>query len=430
MHRKYFLISLAAVAVLLLSNIAVSAQVGQLRGRVMLKQADGTSTPVEGAIVDVFRTDLPGKYETKTKKKGEFVFAGLPYVGTYIISVSAPNAQPNFLPNIKVGRDIDYEITLDPGNGRRLTQEEARSLAAGSAPSGGGGERAEDRAKREELMRKNAEIEAKNKKILEANEIVARTFKAGNEALMAKRYDEAITQYDEGLVADPEQIALLTNKSIALRARGVERYNAAIQSKDDSAKTSGLEAARKDFRESAEAATKAAELAKAQPAPTEPAAQASLNSNKLAALSARAEAMRLFVTKGDPSQADAGIAAFQEYIAAESDPAKKAKAQIDAGNMLLDAGQATKALDEFQKVLAADPENVDATLGAGLALFQTGEKTNFQEAANYLQRFVDKAPDTHSLKSSAKEALDYLKSQENIKPEKITPAAGGRRRRG
>jgi hypothetical protein len=67
-------------------------------------------------------------------------------------------------------------------------------------------------------------------------------------------------------------------------------------------------------------------------------------------------------------------------------------------------------------------------LGAGLALFATGDKTKYQEAANFLQRFVDKAPDTHKFKADAKAVLENLKSQENIKPEK-TPAATGRGRR-
>ena len=100
----------------------------------------------------------------------------------------------------------------------------------------------------EELVRKNAEIEAKNKKIEESNTVVARTFTAGNAALEAKNYDEAIKQYDEGIAADPEQPALLTQKSAALKARGVERYNAAITSKDEAAKGPGLEAAKSDFR--------------------------------------------------------------------------------------------------------------------------------------------------------------------------------------
>ena len=54
----------------------------------------------------------------------------------------------------------------------------------------------------------------------------------GNDALNAKNYAEAVKQYDVGLAADPEQAALLTNKAAALKGMGVEKYNAAIQTKD------------------------------------------------------------------------------------------------------------------------------------------------------------------------------------------------------
>ncbi len=96
--------------------------------------------------------------------------------------------------------------------------------------------------------------------------------------------------------------------------------------------------------------------------------------------------------------------------------------------MYYDSGNTPKAIEAFQAVLASNPDNLDATLGLGLALFSTGDKTKYQEAANYLQRFVDKAPDTHPLKASAKESLDYLKKQENVQPQRGT--TGSSRRRG
>ena len=128
--------------------------------------------------------------------------------------------------------------------------------------------------------------------------------------------------------------------------------------------------------------------------------------------------MRLFVTKADGTQADAGAAAFQDYIAVETDAAKKSRAQLDMAQMLLDAGAGDKAFAEFQKILAEKPDDPDANLGAGLALFSTGDKARFQEAANFLQHFVDKAPDTHKFKNDAKAVLAELKSTENVVPEK------------
>jgi tetratricopeptide (TPR) repeat protein len=159
--------------------------------------------------------------------------------------------------------------------------------------------------------------------------------------------------------------------------------------------------------------------------PTEPTELTRYNANKLAALSVNAEAMRLFVSKADPTQADAGLAAFKDYIAAETEPAKKAKAQLDAAQMLLDAGSADKAFTEFSAVVTAQPDSPEANLGAGLSLFATGDKAKFQEAANYLQHFVDVAPDTNPFKADAKAILTELKNTEKVVPEKTPP----RRRR-
>ncbi len=444
MLHKHILGSLAAATLIVSAALTSLGQTGELRGHVIIKQADGQSVPAADAVIDVYRTDLSGKYNTKTNKKGEFVFAGLPYVGTYIIAGSHPSAAPTFVPNVKVGREVDYEVALTPGDGKRLTLDEIKSAnagggaATGAPPSGGGGSAA-DKAKLEELKKKNAEIEAANKKIVDANATIGRTFKTGNEALAAagtaskannrdeaiKKYTDAVTAYDEGLSADAEQPALLTNKSMALKGRGVERYNAAIKATDDAAKTSGLEVAKGDFKAAAEAGNKAVALIKAQTAPTEPTELARYNANKLAALSVNAEAMRLFVSKADPTQADAGLAAFKDYIAAETEPAKKAKAQLDAAQMLLDAGAADKAFTEFSAVVTAQPDSPEANLGAGLSLFATGDKAKFQEAANYLQHFVDVAPDANPFKADAKAILTELKNTEKVVPEKTPP----RRRR-
>ncbi len=412
-----------------------SAQTGELRGHVVIMQADGQTVPASEATIDVYRTDISGKYNTKANKKGEFVFAGLPFVGTYTVVASHPTSQFNWKSGVKVGRGDDYEIQLSPGNGKRPTLDDIKALekqsGGSSAPSGASGsESSEAKAKREELMRKNAELEAANKKIEESNVTIERSFKAGNQALTARKYDEAIKQYDEGLALDsnhPGVASLLTNKSVALRQRGVDRYNTAIKLQDQAAIKAGLDSAKQDWQDAVTAATRAVELLKAQATPAEPGQGQNQQTNKYYALLARAEAMRYFVPKVDSSQADTGIAAFQEYIAAETDPAKKLKAQMDAAQMLLDAGAGDKAFEQFKSVLAEKPDDPDANLGAGLALYSTNDKAKYQEAANYLQRFVDKAPDTHKDKEGIKAVLAELKNTENIVPEK-TPTPARRRR--
>ena len=443
MIGKYFVGALAVAILLAVASVPAFAQVGELRGKVMMKQADGQTVPLADAQIDVFRTDMKASYKTKTNKNGEFVFAGLPFIGTYTVAASHPTAAPNYVPGVRAGKGIPVEITVTPGNGRVLTLADLEKVGGASAnpttaPS------AEDKAKLEEMVKKNAELEAKNKKITESNEVIARTFKAGNEALTAantasrakqtdvavQKFTEAVTQYDEGLAADADQPALLTNKAVALKGRGVERYNAAITNKslDDAGRNAALDAAKADFKGAADSSQKAVTMLKAQAAPTDPAELDRYNKNKYAAMLTNSESMRLFVSKVDQSQADAGLAAYKDYMAMETDPAKKSKAQLDAAQMLLDSGQSDKALAEFQSVLQSQPDSPEANLGAGLALYAQQDKEKFQEAANYLQHFVDVAPDTNPLKADAKAILAELKSTEKVVPEK-TPSRPARKPR-
>jgi hypothetical protein len=42
-----------------------------------------------------------------------------------------------------------------------------------------------------------------------------------------------------------------------------------------------------------------------------------------------------------------------------------------------------------------------------------------QEGLNYMQAFTEKAPDTHRLKSSVRESIDYLKTDLKMTPQKL-----------
>jgi tetratricopeptide (TPR) repeat protein len=415
----------------------------------------------------VYRVDLPGKYSIKSDKNGRFTHAGLPYVGTYVLAVSAPNASPTTQPGVKVGREIEYEMVLNPGDGRRLSETEAKSgVSSGGGGSDsrstGGGESAADKAKREELEKKNAEILAANKKIEDSNKILQDKFKLGNTAINSaqtaikgnnhveaeKLYSDAIREFDEGLAADPAHPgapSLMTNKAIALKERGVLRYNSAITSEAYKSALSGggntagamLEPAKADWKNAFETASKAVTMLKAQEPSTDPSQVASAKQNLYFALVARAESANKFVTRVDPSQAEAGYTAYQEYLAAETDAVRKAKAQNDLAQMLFDANAYDRAKVEYERMLTEKPDDPDALANMGLILFNYGAaregegkkdeaKAMYQEAANYLQRFVDKAPEGHKFKNDAKAVLDALKSQQNVQAEKTTPP---RRRR-
>ncbi|HST50602.1 MAG TPA: carboxypeptidase regulatory-like domain-containing protein [Pyrinomonadaceae bacterium] len=421
----------AAVVIAACAAVA-SAQTTQVEGTVKLKQADGTEAPVVGATVDIYRTDIKSDYHVKTDKKGHYLHAGLPFIGTYTLIVSAPGAQPAWASGLRFTQVQTKDFTLSPGDGSTLTLDKIKAMETSAGPGSGGtppaSESKEARAAREELEKKNAEITKKNEEISKSNEAVSRTFKAGNDAMTAGHIDEAIAAYQEGLAARPDEAALLIKLSEAYRMRGVNRFNAAIKQADNDAKTQGIDSAKKDWTDAAASAEKAFAAANA----TTPTAdnQANIAQNKLAAVTVRALALHFVATKVDQTQAQAAWDAYQALIAAETDPAKKARDRSEALQTLFDANALDLAITESRKVLAENPDDVDANRILGLALISSNtnnDKAKFQEASNYLQHYVDKAPDSDPLKASTKEALDYLKTAENVKPEKTQTRPPARR---
>lgn len=118
----------AAVAAILFAACAApaSAQVVTASGRVMLSQTDGTQTPVANAMVEFQRTDVSGRWTTRTNGRGEYVHVGLPFVGTFTIAVNAPGAAPAFVARIRLSQTPHCTFVLQPGDGRQLTVEETR----------------------------------------------------------------------------------------------------------------------------------------------------------------------------------------------------------------------------------------------------------------------------------------------------------------
>ena len=138
MSFKPFARALAAALVLAATAAVASAQVTQVTGKVTLKQADGTEAPVAGAEVDIYRTDIKQEFHLKTDKKGQYLHAGLPFVGTYTIIVSAPGAKPTFAAGLRFTQVQTRDFVLDPGDGSKLTLDQIKALGS-AAPAAGGG---------------------------------------------------------------------------------------------------------------------------------------------------------------------------------------------------------------------------------------------------------------------------------------------------
>lgn len=238
-----------------------------------------------------------------------------------------------------------------------------------------------------------------------------RLLQAGNEALRAGRYDEAIRQFDSALTRSPGHPNFLVNKSVALRLRGAARYNASRKLTDERAGAVEKEAAGRDFRDAEAVANEALERIDSRAIP-ELAQAGEYDTLKENAYFARAEALRLLASTFDKPRAEEALAATHEYMKIERSGEKRTKAQLGAAQMLLDAGRGEQGAAEYKKILAEDADNIDALLGAGIALAQSGDAAKYREAEPYLRRFIERAPDIHPLKASARDTLEHMNRQE------------------
>lgn len=443
MFRRNYLTVFLTIALFSIGGISTFAQNAPVRGKVELKKADGTSEAVVGALVEVYRIDVKAGFPSaKTDKKGFFNFAGLPLGAQFAVVISAPGIKPVIQGGIKAGME-SVLIPVEAGDGKKYSEEEVRAALANPGGGGGGGntQKAESNAElkkqKEEYDKKVAEVTNKNEKIKKATDVVNASLKEGGAAYDAKNYDLAITKFDEGYNADPtfEGTApvMLNNKSLALMSRATEIYNKSVKA-DEASRPALREAAKKDFAEIVASSDKALELLKTATS-TDANVQKGYEANKFLALTNRKNAYRLMSQTGvDREKGKVALVAFQEYMAVETDPAKKAKAQLDLASTLQDSNEFELAITEFQKILETDPNNVDALVGIGLSMVNVGYinldtdavkgKAQLQEAANYLQKFVDIAPDTHKFKKDAADTIASLKEQQKVAPQKMksTPA--------
>ena len=435
MLRKSFF-GLAAIAVVIFANgLMVFSQIAVTSGKVELEQADGTRVPVEAAI-DIYRTDSRSGFpKGKTDKKGGFSFAGFVVGGTYMFAVSAPGCAPTVFPNVRAGQE-KLLITLRPGDGKRYTETEARAILASAktGPSEGTPEpSAADKAaldkEKAAYEAKVAEINAKNKKATDNYEKIGALLKEGAEAVKVKNYDLAVAKYDEGLVIEPNFVGstpvLLNNRGTSLRLRSVETYNKSVKLTDATAKVAGYNSTKKDLLDAVESHQRAWKMISEAPA-GEAKDQTFNETNKLNAIREAKESFRIAVAteQVDPAVIDAAKILIPEYIAAEADAAKKAEAMLIMADLYRVSADSENAIAAYKKILETSPENADALAGVGLSLVNQGyvkeDKAMLQEAANYLQKFVSVAPDTHKYKANAAEAITTLKTLSNVAPQKTT----------
>jgi tetratricopeptide (TPR) repeat protein len=121
--RKVFGIIFAFAALGMVAP--VYAQTGGVQGKAI--QQDGK--PCVKCIVLVDRQDIKGSYKTKTNKKGEFVYIGLP-IGNYKITLQSPTGQTLYYIEKHIGlgepTEINFDLPKEMAQQKQRRQEEIK----------------------------------------------------------------------------------------------------------------------------------------------------------------------------------------------------------------------------------------------------------------------------------------------------------------
>ena len=220
---------LSGFAFLLLSLPAL-AQTSTIEG--VVKDPDGKV--MQGAIVNIDRTDIKGHYSLKTDKKGHYGHYGLPLGGTFDLTVTVDGQVKDMMKGVKTS---GMPVTLD------FNLKNAQAAAPGAAPQ---------EADRSMTKEQKAEFEKQSKAreaALAKNKELNDAYTAGRTALDAKMYEAAIEAFNKAAVMDPMQVAIWSgladayvayaatkpDEAAALYEKGFDAFRKAIELKPDDA---------------------------------------------------------------------------------------------------------------------------------------------------------------------------------------------------
>ena len=384
-----------AMLALLAFAASAFAQVGRIEGDVVKR---GTTEGIPNIDVVIERTDIKGSYPVKTDKKGHFLHAGVPYVGTYTIMLSGAGFAPAYLGGVRPAQGEGLKIEMDAGDGTKLTIDMIKKGGGGAAPAPGAKQPTAAEIKKQQ--EENERITKANEKNKADFEGMKKFFESGIAKQNAKDYPGAIADFTEATKLDPEQKAIWANLGLALFNKGVTNYNESI--KGDTAKK---DAAKQDFTDAVGAADKALALVEkdmADPAKAPAAKKEKATYLKIKADSANLLATKLFIAE----YTDPAIKGYQEAAALAETPAEKVNFQVKAATVYREANKNDEAAAAYKAILASDPDNVECFYGLGLVYSAT--EPTWQDSANNFQKFIDRAKPEDSRVGEAKTVIAAL----------------------
>jgi len=298
------------------------AQITTVEGDV--KGIDGK--PVQNAQIKITRTDIKGNYDTKTNKKGHYIYMGLP-MGTYTIALFVDGKEADKVNGVRTSpgdaKPIDFDLSKSQQAKSNQQAEMQKAVETGQISKElERGLSAEDKAKMEKEIKDRAEKMKKNSALNDA-------FNAGMTAMQAKQYDQAVPAFTKASELDPAQQAVWAQLGEAYVKLAETKTGADFDT---------------NIGKALEAYTKALELKPDDPA--------SHNNYALALAKAK---------KFPEMQAEL-------KKAADLDPANGGKYYYNLGAILVNSGQNDAAGEAFKKAIELTPTYADAYYQYGVTL--------------------------------------------------------------
>lgn len=199
----------ASSAGLLFLTFSAFAQITAIEGVVM--GTDGK--PIQGAVINIVRTDIKGNYHVKTDKKGHYIYNGLP-MGTYNLSCEVSGKEMDKISNVKTRPGDPQPIDFDLRKSAAATSQQQQAMQ--QAMQAGQLSKDQERSMTPEQKKQFEEAMKKREADMKKNAALNEAYNAGKAAMDAKQYDQAVDSFNKAAdLADTDNNKLAVYSNLA-----------------------------------------------------------------------------------------------------------------------------------------------------------------------------------------------------------------------
>lgn len=365
MRRMMLKAAILAAFGLMMAALAFS-QMGTFMGKVIGPDGKG----LQNAVIKIERKDIKGNWQTKSNRRGEWIYSGMQIGGTYKIECHVNNQLMDVVDGVRASMGEPQEIVFDLK--KRADEQAARQKAMESGQMTEEMKRdmsPEQRAAMEKQMKSQQQQLAKNKALNDA-------FNEAMTALNAKDFATSAAAFEKAAEIDPKQFAVWANMASAYE--GLAATDKAAFEKAAASYTKALELKPDDAGLHNNYALMLVKQGKIDEAAT--------MLDRAAALDPEG-AGRYYFNLGavmvNNRQDDGALAAFNKCISAAPTYANcyYYKANVLSGRMTLEGDKAVAPegmVPALEKYLELEPNGQHAEAAKGLlSVFATGIETSY-----------------------------------------------------